>query len=109
MIKDPRAVEPLIAALKDENSFVRFSVVEALGLIKDPRTVEPLIAALKDEHSFVRFRAAWALGEITGKDFEQDTLKWQKWWEENKEKLQSGRWPSHSNSYSPRISRLQYA
>jgi HEAT repeat protein len=42
-------VEPLIAALKDENSDVRQAAAKALGKIGDPRAVEPLIAALSDE------------------------------------------------------------
>jgi HEAT repeat protein len=58
-IKDPRAVEPLIAALKDKG--VCAAAAYALGEIKDPRAVEPLIAALKDESFSVRRAAAEAL------------------------------------------------
>ncbi|MHC1588990.1 MAG: HEAT repeat domain-containing protein, partial [Methermicoccaceae archaeon] len=36
-IKDPRAVDPLIRALRDEDSGVRWSAAAALGEIKDPR------------------------------------------------------------------------
>jgi HEAT repeat protein len=43
------AVEPLIAALKDEDIFVRRRAAEILGKIGDTRAVEPLIVALKDE------------------------------------------------------------
>jgi len=47
-LKDPRAVEPLIMALKDDpDSDVRKSAAAALGAAKDPRAVEPLIVALK--------------------------------------------------------------
>jgi HEAT repeat protein len=60
-IGDPRAVEPLIAALKDAEWRVRAAAAYALGKIKDPRAVEPLIAALKNES---RAAAAYALGEI---------------------------------------------
>ena len=55
------AVEPLSAALKDEEWDVRQAAAEALGEIKDPRAVEPLIAALKDKDSDVRKAAAEAL------------------------------------------------
>ena len=58
------AVEPLIAALKDKDSDVRYAAAKALGEIKDPRAVEPLIAALGDESSGVRLAAAKSLGEI---------------------------------------------
>ena len=60
-IKDPRAVEPLIAALKDTDKDVRQAAAEALGKIGDPRAVEPLIAALKDAEWHVRKAAAKAL------------------------------------------------
>ena len=84
-IKDPRAVEPLIATLKnDKNGYVRAMAAWALGEIKDPRAVEPLIAALSDESHGVRKSAPLALREITGKDFGKDPAKWQKWWEKNK-------------------------
>ena len=63
-LEDPRAVEPLIAALGDERSDVRQAAAEALGKIKDPRAVEPLIAALGDERSDMRQAAAKALGAI---------------------------------------------
>ncbi len=48
--KDPRAVEPLIAVLKDsdEDGNLRVRVVDALGQIADPRAAEPLASALKD-------------------------------------------------------------
>jgi hypothetical protein len=61
---DERAVEPLIAALKDGDSRVRSNAAIALGEIGDTRAVEPLIAALKDGDSSVRSNAAIALGVI---------------------------------------------
>jgi len=60
-LEDPRAVEPLIAALKDESFSVRKAAAEALGKIGDTRAVEPLSAALKDKDSDVRKAAAEAL------------------------------------------------
>jgi len=63
-IKDPRAVEPLIEALKDKDFRVRWNAAEALGEIGDPKAVKPLIAALKDKDSTVRLYAAEALGKI---------------------------------------------
>jgi HEAT repeat protein len=61
-IGDPRAVEPLIAALKEEDG--RSSAARAPGEIGDARAVEPLIFALKDEDIGVRSAAAKALDEI---------------------------------------------
>ena len=62
--KDPRAIEALIAALKDDSISVRIDVVKALGRIDDPLVVEPLIAALRDESWPVRKAAVIALGRI---------------------------------------------
>jgi HEAT repeat protein len=64
-IKDPRAVEPLIAALKDRDDYdLRQSVTSALRAIGTP-AVEPLIAALKGpDDSHVRGYAANALGIV---------------------------------------------
>lgn len=63
-IKDSRAVEPLIAALKDGDEGVRWCAAFALGEIKDSRAVEPLIAVLKDGNKQVRINTMWSLGEI---------------------------------------------
>ena len=62
-VKDPRAVEPFIAALKDTDSEVRRGAADALGESKDPRAVEPLIAALRDTNPDVRRKVVYALGE----------------------------------------------
>ena len=48
------AVQPLILALSDEDSDVRYGAAYGLGEIRDPRAVEPLIHALSDENSDVR-------------------------------------------------------
>ncbi len=49
MLRDPRAVEALIAASKDDQAEVRRNAIMGLGLIRDARAVEPLIAALADD------------------------------------------------------------
>jgi len=61
-IKDPRAVDSLVAALMDQNANVRENAGGALGEIKDPRAVEPLIAAIKDTKTGCA--AVAALGKI---------------------------------------------
>ncbi len=45
-IGDVRAVEPLIAALDDDNGIVRSGVAAALGKLGDARAVEPLLQRL---------------------------------------------------------------
>ena len=62
-LRDHRAVEPLIAALKDSNPDVRCMAASALGKLKDPRAVEPLKALLADPDNNVR----WAMEEAIRK------------------------------------------
>ncbi len=63
-LSDVRAVEPLIAALRDSDKAVRWAAAQALGKIGDARAVEPLIAALRDSDKAVRWEAAEVLGKI---------------------------------------------
>lgn len=62
--KDPKAVEPLIAALQDSDEDVRSKSAWALGKIGDARAVDPLISRLTDYSYNVRVSAIYALGEI---------------------------------------------
>jgi HEAT repeat protein len=59
-LRDPRAVEPLIAALMESRREVRDRAVGALRKI-GAAAVEPLIAALKDPDPDLRFDAARVL------------------------------------------------
>jgi HEAT repeat protein len=64
-MKDARAVEPLIAALKGADTRGRLvQIPGALSRINAPRTVELLIPALNDQDPGVRQGAAAALGGI---------------------------------------------
>jgi HEAT repeat protein len=84
-MKETRAVEPLIATLKnDDNGYVRAMAAWALGQIKDRRAIEPLIDGITDESSDVRKRSPQALKQITGQDFGKDQAKWREWWEKNR-------------------------
>ena len=49
-IGDPRAVAPLISVLEDKDPEFRVAAAQALGRIRDPRVVDPLIYALQDTH-----------------------------------------------------------
>jgi HEAT repeat protein len=63
-IGDERAVEPLLAALKnDESGGVRWKAAEALSKLGTP-AVAGLISALQHDDDDVRWKAAIALGEI---------------------------------------------
>jgi HEAT repeat protein len=57
-------MQPLIAALRDEDRSVRIRAAGALGRIGSGDAVGPLADALDDHDSSVRLRAAQALEEI---------------------------------------------
>lgn len=63
-IGDARAVEPLIAALKDENERVCEAAAKALKQLRAACAVELLIPALKDERWWMRKMVAEILGSI---------------------------------------------
>jgi HEAT repeat protein len=63
-IGDARAVEPLIAALRDIDCDVHWRSADALGQIGDARAVKPLIATLKSPYGIVFQAAARALLQI---------------------------------------------
>ncbi len=85
-IGDRKTVSPLIEALKDENAYVRRNAAWALGKIGDDRAVAPLVKLLKDAYEGVRSYAGWSLQRITKQDFGEDSDKWRKWYEKNKDK-----------------------
>lgn len=63
LFKDPRAVEPLVTALLDEQVDIRGKcyIIETLGILKDPRAFRPLVTCLSDESGYIRSNAAVAL------------------------------------------------
>lgn len=61
---DRRALDPLIAALRDEDTVVRTEAAAALGGLADRRAVPPLIRALYDAQWEVRSNAALSLGAL---------------------------------------------
>ena len=66
-MKDPTAVEPLLAALSDRSWAVRITVVEALRKIGDARALERLReVSVGDQDRMVRDAAAAALEGIVG-------------------------------------------
>ncbi len=63
-LKDPRAVDPLINLLHDENAAIRKNAVESLEKLGDTRALEPLICTLQDDDVSVRWYTCRALGSF---------------------------------------------
>lgn len=62
------AVEYMIKAMKHEDLWIRYLMIDALGNSGDTRAVEPIMSAMKkDESQDVRFMAAEALGNLGDK------------------------------------------
>jgi HEAT repeat protein len=86
---DQRAVEPLIAALKNSKKLsVKEHVIDALGQLGDPRAIDPLIAKLQDRSDdfYIRKKAARALyviyrqGRLDKEQEEKVLAHWHSWY-----------------------------
>lgn len=68
--RDAKALEPLLAALRDPSRDVRWVAIEALGELRDRRAVQPLVQHLKRREAY-RWSGrlvANALGAIGGRE-----------------------------------------
>jgi HEAT repeat protein len=66
--KDPKALEPLVKAVQDENKSVRWAALEALGDLGDRRALPTILQYLKkkEPYNWGRRVAANALGNLKG-------------------------------------------
>ncbi len=64
IMKDPRAIAPLLERLQDPSEDVRRAAIFAFRLVWDEHVVDPLIALLRDPSSDIREEAVRALGRI---------------------------------------------
>jgi HEAT repeat protein len=64
LLRDERAVPPLIEALIGGDNDLRFVSATALGVLGDSRAIDPLGRALKDPDTFVRRAANEALVKL---------------------------------------------
>lgn len=89
-LADPRAIEPLLKRLDDENEYNRRAVVEALSVFKSPVIVEKLIQRLEKEvgEDNIMWSINGALKKTSGLDkYPKDLYKkdsdgpqWAQWW-----------------------------
>jgi len=63
-IRDPRAYDPLVAALHDPTGGVRWMAAYALGRLGDLRARDALAERLNDTNVHARWGALWALAEL---------------------------------------------
>ena len=63
-VKDSRALEPLVTALRHPDPRVRSQSCAALGELRDPAAAEPLLAATRDSEYEVRVNAGEALDRL---------------------------------------------
>ncbi len=70
-----KAVDPLIKALKNQNSNIRAGVARVLGMIGNEKAVDSLLQVLEDENRGVREAAVRALGKIGDEKIVKPLLK----------------------------------
>jgi HEAT repeat protein len=63
-LRDPRGIDPLLAALRDDDLQTRIYAVWSLGAIGDSRAAPPLLPLLSSEESDLRKIAAYSLGSM---------------------------------------------
>ncbi len=84
-------IKLLVGSLKDEHWPVRCFAASSLGASHVAYAVPQLINALKQEAANTGSPCVSAiissLQQITGQNFEYDYVKWQQWWDNNKDKL----------------------
>lgn len=77
---DNAIADALIFALKDTDDIVRCDAAAGLARLKEKRAITPLITALRKSAADHRLPLVDALKTISGKDFGEDTGRWQQWW-----------------------------
>ncbi|MBP2132319.1 HEAT repeat protein [Methanomicrobium sp. W14] len=74
LIKDERAVIPLVKKLNDNKDHVRYMAAKSLGFFGEEKLSAPLIPLLSDENEYVRRITAVSLG-VTGGNPAYESLK----------------------------------
>lgn len=67
-VQDLRTFEPLVDALKSDDSRLRSAATTALGRLGDQRAIPPLMEVLNDPQWTIRCGAAWALLDLRAAD-----------------------------------------
>jgi HEAT repeat protein len=88
-LRDGRAVPALLSGLQDSDDITRANAAYGLGAYYAPEVVEALINALADLSTRVQHAAVESLTALTGLNFGMEQGKWKKWWQVQKQQMQS--------------------
>jgi len=79
-----KEVGALKLRLNDIDGPVRSKAISVFANLQDPRAVDTLVSYLNDRYFYIRQGAELALKKMTSRDFGQDQVKWQEWWDDKK-------------------------
>lgn len=80
--RDKRQLEPLLAALANDDWSTRFVAVDAVAELRDKAAVPKLIERIGVETGRMRKHVAEALWRLTAQPFDEDVERWKGWWAE---------------------------
>lgn len=87
--KSPLATDGLLKALEDAEADVRAAAVRGAGKVRDPRIVPVLINLMGPANRDFLLDTYNALVDVTGCQLRPEQASWQKWWDENKDKIKT--------------------
>jgi 1,2-phenylacetyl-CoA epoxidase PaaB subunit len=87
------AYDALLKLLADKDWTVRSAVIDALVKIRNPLVIPAFIERLKKEEGRIAEDVAEALEKITGQKFGRSVEAWEKWWADNKARIEAGEDP----------------
>lgn len=88
-IGDPDAIEALMLSSGGAAKELQLKIIEALRRINDPKSAEALVVFLDNKDSEIRKNSYLALRSMysAGSVFGEDSGKWKKWLNDNRDKL----------------------
>ncbi|MBI1422019.1 MAG: hypothetical protein GC149_01050 [Gammaproteobacteria bacterium] len=90
-LRDARVIPALLQGVQDSDEITRANAAYSLGMYYSPAVVDALIKALADSAPRVREAALESLTTMTGMDYGNDQNKWQTWWREQRQQMQTPR------------------
>ena len=88
-LRDARVIPSLLLGIQDSDEITRANAAYSLGMYYSPEVVDALIKALADPAQRVREAALESLSTMTGVNYGNDQKKWQTWWREQRQQMQT--------------------